>query len=322
MKYGEVPGVGKRVSRLVQGTVPVSTKKLEESFSLLDAVIEQGGTTFDTAHVYGSGDNERAFGQWMKERGNREEVVILAKGCHHNADRKRVTPWDIAADLHDSLARMKVEYVDLYVLHRDDPSVPVGPIVEALNHWKNEGLVRAFGGSNWSHDRVREANEYAAERGLAGFSATSPNFSLADQVKEPWPECITISGPRNEEARNYYAETRIPVFAWSSLAGGFFSGRITRENTSRWEDYYMKLAVECYASEENFRRLDRVAELAQRKDATIPQIAMAWVMRQGLNLFALVGCNNGEEFAQNAAALEIEISDEEAQWLNLDDERP
>jgi aryl-alcohol dehydrogenase-like predicted oxidoreductase len=320
MKYGEVPGVGKRVSRLVQGTVPVSTKKLEESFALLDAVIEQGGTTFDTAHVYGSGDNERAFGQWMKERGNREEVVILAKGCHHNSDRKRVTPWDIAADLHDSLARMKVEYVDLYVLHRDDPSVPVGPIVEALNHWKNEGLVRAFGGSNWSHNRVREATEYAAERGLAGFSATSPNFSLADQVKEPWPECITISGPRNVEARRYYAETQIPVFAWSSLAGGFFSGRITRENTSQWEDYYMKLAVECYASEENFRRLDRVAEIAQRKGVSIPQVAMAWVMRQGLNLFALVGCNNGEEFAQNAAALEIELSDEEAQWLNLEDE--
>lgn len=319
MKYGHVPGVEKRVSRLVQGTIPVGTKKLEESFALLDAVVEQGGTTFDTAHVYGSGDNERAFGQWIAERKNREEVVILAKGCHHNQDRKRVTPFDIAADLHDSLARMNVDYVDLYVLHRDDPSVPVGPIVEALNHWKNEGLVRAFGGSNWSHERISAADEYAVEHGLTPFSATSPNFSLADQIKPPWPECITISGPANEAARRYYMETQIPVFAWSSLAGGFFSGRLTRDNTSTFEDYFMKLAVDCYASEENFRRLDRVKVMATKKDATIPQIAMAWVMSRGLNLFALVGCNNGHEFAQNAAALEIELTEEESNWLDQGD---
>ena len=75
MRYGEVPGVEKRVSRLVQGTVPVGTKKLDESFAILDAVVAQGGNTLDTAHVYGNGDNERAFGQWIKERGNREEIV-------------------------------------------------------------------------------------------------------------------------------------------------------------------------------------------------------------------------------------------------------
>lgn len=317
MKYGSVPGIDKPISRLVQGTVPVGTKKLEESFALLDAVIEQGGTTFDTAHVYGGGDNERAFGQWIRERGNREKVVILAKGSHHNQDRKRVTPYDIAADLHDSLARMQVEYVDLYVLHRDDPSVPVGPIVDALNHWKDEGVVRAFGGSNWSHDRIRQANEYAAEKRVTGFAVTSPNFSLADQLREPWSECVTISGPKNESARRYYAETQIPVFAWSSLAGGFFSGRMTRENAPEWQDYFMKLAVDCYASEDNFRRLDRVTEMAEQKGATIPQIAMAWVMSQPLNLFALVGCNNGAEIAANAAALDIELTPQELLYLDL-----
>lgn len=317
MKYGSVPGVEKQVSRLVQGTIPIGTKKLEESFALLDAVVAQGGNAFDTAHVYGGGDNERALGQWMKERGNREKLVVLAKGCHHNQDRKRVTPFDIAADLHDSLARMQVEYVDLYVLHRDDPNVPVGPIVEALNHWRNEGLIRAFGGSNWSYERIREANAYAESHGLTKFAVTSPNFSLANQIREPWAECITISGPANEAARQYYRETQIAIFAWSSLAGGFFSGRITRENTQEWQDYYMKLAVDCYAVEENFQRLDRVKELAAKKGATIPQIAMAWVMRQGLNLFALVGCNNGEEYAANAAALEIELTAEECAWLDL-----
>jgi aryl-alcohol dehydrogenase-like predicted oxidoreductase len=317
MLYGNVPGVEKPVSRLVQGTVPVSGKELEKSFALLDAVLEQGGNTFDTAHVYGGGDNERAFGKWVKDRDAREKVVILAKGAHHNQDRKRVTPFDIAADLHDSLARMQVEYVDLYVLHRDDPEVPVGPIVEALNHWKNEGLIRAFGGSNWSHARLLAANDYAKEHGLTPFAASSPNFSLAAQITEPWAGCVTISGPANAEVREWYVKSQMAVFAWSSLAGGFFSGRINRANTASFDDYYMKLAVECYANEENFERLDRAQKLGEEKGLTLPQVALAYVMSQPLNLFALVGCANGEEFAANARALEMKLTPEECAWLDL-----
>jgi aryl-alcohol dehydrogenase-like predicted oxidoreductase len=322
MKYGAVPGLDKQISRLVQGTVPVSSKKKDESFALLDGVLEAGGNAFDTAHIYGGGDPERVFGEWLKDRGARGRVVILAKGCHHNQDRKRVTPHDIAADLHDSLARMQVEYVDLYVLHRDDPSVPVGPIVEALNHWKSEGLIRAFGGSNWSWERIREANEYAAQRGITPFACASPNFSLADQVQEPWAECLTISGPRNEEARDWYREQNLPIFAWSSLAGGFFSGRITRENKQSFEEYYMKLAVDCYASEENFRRLDRAKELAEGRGKSVTQIALAWVMSQPLNLFALVGCNTPEEYRANAEALEIELTARELDYLDLRADSP
>lgn len=322
MLYGRVPGVEKLVSRLVQGTVPVGTKELERSFALLDAVLEQGGNAFDTAHVYGGGDNERAFGKWIKERNVRRKIMILAKGSHHNQDRKRVTPFDIAADLHDSLARMQVEYIDLYLLHRDDPDVPVGPIVEALNHWKNEGLIRAFGGSNWSHPRILAANDYAVERGLTPFAASSPNFSLAAQMKEPWGGCITISGPSNEVTRAWYEKTQMAVFAWSSLAGGFFSGRINRENTRSFEDYFMKLAVECYATEENFERLDRAQKLGEEKGLTLPQVAMAYVMNQPINLFALVGCNNGDEFAANARALEVKLSPRECAWLDLRADTP
>ena len=321
MKYGSVPGIDKPVSRIVQGTIPVNSQRLEESFALLDAVLEQGGNAFDTAHVYGSGDNERVFGQWVKDRGVRDRIVILAKGAHHNQDRNRVTPFDIAADLHDSLARMKVDYVDLYLLHRDDPAVPVGPIVEALNEQIRAGRVRAWGGSNWTHARIQEANEYAWERNLIPMAASSPQFSLAEQVKEPWANCVTITGPQNEEARSYYSEAQMPVFAWSSLAGGFFSGRIRRDQTD-FEDYFMKLAVDCYALEPNFQRLDRAEELAARKAVTLPQIALAYVMNSPLNVFALVGCQNGEEFRANADALEIDLTEQETAYLDLQTESP
>lgn len=317
MQYGTLPGIRKPIARLVQGTVMLSSKRLAESSELLDAVFAQGGTTFDTAHGYGGGDCERVLGQWIRERGLREQVVVIGKGAHHNQDRQRVTPYDISADLHDSLARQKTEYIDLYLLHRDDPSQPVGPIVETLNEHKAAGKIHAFGGSNWSVARWQEANAYAAAHGLEGFVASSPNFSLAVQAKEPWINCISISGPKGADERAWYAAQQTPLFTWSSLAGGFFSGRFHRDNLADFDTYLDKLAVETYCTEENFRRLDRVQTLAEEKGMTIPQIATAYVLSVPLNIFALVGCNTGAEFADNVAAAARKLTADEVAWLEL-----
>ena len=150
MPYGHIPGINKPVSRLVQGTLMIGTSEREKGFALLDEIFELGGNTFDTAHHYGSGANERAVGQWVRERGVRDKVVIIGKGAHHSEDRKRVTPFDITADLYDSLARFQFDTIDLYLLHRDDPSVPVEPIIEVLNEHQQAGRIRAFGVSNWT----------------------------------------------------------------------------------------------------------------------------------------------------------------------------
>ena len=171
-----VPGIDKPVSRLVQGTMMVNSKQLEAGFAFLDAVLEQGCNTFDTAHVYGGGDNERSVGRWVHERGVRDQVVILGKGAHHNQDRQRVTPFDITSDLHDSLARFQFDYIDLYLLHRDDPSQPVGPIVEILNEHKRAGKIHAFGGSNWSVSRIQAANAYAADAWPGGVHGQQPKL--------------------------------------------------------------------------------------------------------------------------------------------------
>lgn len=94
MQYGNIAGLNKPVSRIVQGTTGINSKALDASFTLLDAAFAAGINTFDTAHTYGSGDNERTVGRWIRERGIRDKVVILAKGAHHSVDRKRVTPYD------------------------------------------------------------------------------------------------------------------------------------------------------------------------------------------------------------------------------------
>lgn len=321
MRYGNLPNISKPVSRLVQGTVMVRTDSLEASFQLLDDVYDLGGNTFDTAHGYGGGDCERAFGRWVAERGLRDKVVILGKGAHHNQDRRRVTPFDITSDLFDSLARMHIDHIDLYVLHRDDPAVPVGPIVEVLNEHCAAGRIHAFGGSNWSHHRIQAANEYADVHHLIPFAVSSPNFSLAVQVKEPWENCISLTGAQNAGARAYYQANQMPLFTWSSLAGGFFSGRFRPDNLEQFTAYLDRLCVDSYCYPENFERLQRVQELAQERGLTTAQIALAWVLGQPLNIFALVGCANRAEFAANVAALDLALTEDELRWLDVGGER-
>lgn len=319
MQYGKVPGVDLPVSRLVQGTVLMSSNDLDGSFRLLDEVFALGCNSFDTAHLYGGGDNERTVGRWVRERGVREKVVIIGKGAHHDTERNRVTPSDITADIFDSLTQFKFDYIDLYLLHRDDPSVPVGPIVEVLNEHLKAGRIHSFGGSNWTHTRIQEANAYAEAHGLTPFVASSPNFSLAERMKEPWLNCVSISGHQGQAARVWYAQTQIPLFAWSSLGGGFFSGRFTRDNLNSFQDFFDKVCVEAFCYERNFKRLDRARELAQKKGLAIPQIAVAYLMNQPMNIFALVGCRNGDEFKTNAGALEVKLSSEEIAWLDQGD---
>lgn len=317
MLYGKLPGIDRPISRLVQGTVMVQSAELDKSFALLDEIYSLGCNTFDTAHVYGSGDNERTVGRWVRERRIRDQVVIIGKGAHPNADRKRVTPYDISADLHDSLARFQFDAIDLYLLHRDDPAVPVGPLVETLNEHQEAGRIRAYGLSNWTHARIQEAQAYAAAHGLTPPVASSPHFSLAEQVNEPWPGCVAISGPAGVTAREWYSQTQMPLFTWSSLAGGFFSGRFRRDNLDTFVDYFDKICVSAYACEDNFRRLERATALAEEKGLTLPQVALAYVLSQPLNLFAIVGCRTGAEFAANLAAGQIKLSAGEIAWLEL-----
>jgi aryl-alcohol dehydrogenase-like predicted oxidoreductase len=315
MLYGSVQGLDKPVSRLVQGTVMVRSDAWESSVELLDAVFAQGCNTFDTAHVYGQGDNERTFGRWVNERGIREQVVIIGKGAHHNQDRQRVTPYDITADIHDSLARLRTDYIDLYVLHRDNPKAPVAEIVEVLNMHMLAGRIRAFGGSNWSHQRIQEANAYALKNDLVPFAVSSPHFSLAIQYKEPWDNCISLTGEQGADARAFYRDTQMPLFTWSSLAGGFFSGRFRPDNLDTFTAYLDKLCVQSYCYDENFARYRRAEELAAAKGVSVPQLALAYVHNQPWNVFTLVGCANGGEFAVNAAALDVTLTEQELAWL-------
>ena len=154
---------------------------------------------------------------------------------------------------------------------------------------------------------------------------SSPNFSLAEQAEPPWTGCISISGAEGDAARSWYLENQMPLFTWSSIANGFFSGRVNRENCDSLveEGAFDESAVRAYCTEDNFERLDRVGQMAGEKGLSIPQVALAYVLSQPLNIFALVGPRSGEEIKANLQSLQTKLSDEEMAWLNLErSERP
>ena len=194
----------------------------------------------------------------------------------------------------------------------------MGAVVELLNALHEEGWIGAFGGSNWTVERIAEANAYAAAHGLIPFSVSSPNFGLAEQVADPWGGgCVTVSGPSNAAARAWYAARRMPVIAYSSLGRGFFSGRVFSGDAARVGELLDPPAVKGYACPDNFERLRRCEELAARKGVTVPQLAMRWIFAQELNTFAVVSTSSPARMQQNIDALQIPLTAQEADYLDL-----
>ena len=322
MEYGRITNVDKPVSRIVQGTVFLREDNRENDGKLLDDVLAAGINAFDTGRTYGQ--NEKLFGEWVHSRGVRDQVMVLGKGAHPTNDKAyRVTPEDITADIEESLRQFGFDQIDLYILHRDDENVPVGPIVEVLDRHHRAGNIGGYGGSNWRYERIREANEYAAANGLTPFVASSPNLSLAVWKQPPWSGCVSISGPENADARAWYSQSGLAVLPWSSLAGGFMTGRFRRDNLATFTDYFDTNPIEAYATEDNFRKVDRLEELARQRDSTIPRVALAYVLDQPMNIFPLAAPRTAEQVRDNAEALTLKLTPEEIAWLELrTDQRP
>ncbi len=319
VKYCSIPYVNKPVSQIFYGTAIQPYLSGNDGNEILDSIYETGITAFDCARNYLLA--EVSLGKWMEARGNRDKIVLLTKCGHPDSSGKRVNEQAIREDFAISSEYLRTNYFDIYLLHRDDPDVDVGTIVEIFNALHAEGKIGAFGGSNWTHQRIEQANEYAYAHNLIPFSVSSPNFGLADQVQDPWGGgCVTISGSANAEAREWYEKTKMPVIAYSSLGRGLFSGKIKSKDAGRAADVLDPVAMRGYGCPENFERLRRCELLAEEKKVTVPQIAMAWIYSQKLNCFAVVSTTNASRMQENIDALHISLSMEEVAWLNLESE--
>jgi aryl-alcohol dehydrogenase-like predicted oxidoreductase len=294
--------LGRDLSTLVLGTALYQHAPLDVSVELLDAWIELGGNAIDTGRQYGNA--EAVLGPWLRERSLYDDVVIITKAGHYDehTGRPRVTRDDVTKDLQTSRRLLGLDSIPLLLLHRDDPTRPVGEILEELQPAVDAGHVRALGASNWTTARLEEAERYAQARSLAGFSCSSPNLSLAVANEEPWPGCVSI---HEQDALAWYERRGLPVFAWSSLAGGFFAG-VSTEHVTR-----------TYVDDANAERLRRTRSLAAARGFTPSQVALAWVLHQPLPVYAVIGPRTVAELEENVRALDVRITDEDVAWLDL-----
>lgn len=287
----------------------------EGQFEVADKLWDMGLHCFDCAAGYG----ERVLGEYLQSRGRVDEAVILTKGCHPNPYRKRVTPFDLLSDFHDSLAKLHRDYIDIYMLHRDDPTVPVSEIIPVLDQLQKEGKIGIYGASNWTMERFREANVFAAENGMDGFRAVSPHYSLAHQIADCWGGGVSITGPEHTGDRQWLAEEKIPVFAYSALSGGFVSGMFKSDDREAAATFLAPPMKKGYWADENFERLARAEQLATVYGVSVAQISMAWLFSQDLQVIPLQGGDSPQMYAQTLEAAHLQLKPEEVRWLNLEE---
>jgi predicted dehydrogenase/diketogulonate reductase-like aldo/keto reductase len=303
MPYGRIEGVDIPVSRLILGcdnqlTMPYASAMFDDFF-------ERGGNTFDTAYIYGGGAQERLLGRWVEQRGLRSQVAVLVKGAH----TPFCTPKFLNSQFLESLDRQKTDYADIYLMHRDNLDIPVGEFVDVLNEHHQAGRIKSFGGSNWSLERLREANAYAEKKGLQKFGVVSNNFSLARMVDPVWTGCVSAKDPT---FKSWLEKTQTPLLAWSSQARGFFTERAGRDKLGDAE------LLRCWYSDDNFQRRERAIELAAKKKVHPIHIALAFVLAQSFPTFALVGPRLVSETASSCEALSVQLTPEELRWLDLE----
>lgn len=304
MPMANIEGVERPVSKLILGCDNRNT--LAEGAIVWDAWWEAGGNAFDTGFVYGGGLHEKVLGDWLKARGVRDEAVVIAKGAH----TPYCLPGAIEAQLAISLERLGLERAPIYIMHRDNPAVPVGEFVEALNRLHEAGRIGVFGGSNWSPARIAEANAWAAARGMKGFTILNNNLSLAVMEKPVWAGCISSNDPATLAALRAGGLVHL---SWSSQARGYFLPEALRNRLPA------DTAPEtCFGSPANAERRRRAEVLAAEKGVSAHNIATAWVLGQSFPSLALIGPRSPGEIVSTLPGAALVLSEAEALWLNLE----
>lgn len=224
-------GSSLKVSALSMGTVNFGSKISEEqAFAHMDRYMELGGNLLDTAHVYSDwlpGERSRAeriIGRWLKSR-RPTDMVICTKGGHFNLDTpriSRVTPADLRRDLSESLDCLQTDCIDLYMLHRDNPALPVDEIMDCLNEFVHRGQVRYLACSNWTAQRITQANAYAKSQGLSAFLVNELMWSMADINPDAIPSDYVVM---DENTIRLGQESGMSFMCYSSLAHGYFTRR-------------------------------------------------------------------------------------------------
>ncbi|MET3979879.1 aryl-alcohol dehydrogenase-like predicted oxidoreductase [Mucilaginibacter sp. UYP25] len=248
------------------------TADQKTSFTLLDAFVDAGFDFIDTADVYSKwvpgnpgGESETIIGNWLKQGGKRDSIILATKvGKPMADDKKGLSKAYITKAVEASLKRLHTDYIDLYQSHDDDKETPLAETLEAYNDLIKQGKVRAIGASNYNADRLKEALQVSEQNGFARYETLQPEYNLYD---------------REDYETKYESlcrESNIGVITYYSLASGFLTGKY------RSEDDLNKSqrggGVKKYMNGRGFKILAALDKVAADYDTTPAAVSLAWVM--------------------------------------------
>lgn len=259
--------------------------KKDDCYGIIDEYIKAGGNMLDTARLYADGESEKIIGEYLEQTNSRSKVYISTKCAHPNIEtmhKNRLGRDDILSDVEKSLKSLKTDYIDILWLHRDDISVDVKPIINTLNKLINEGTVKYIGASNWTHTRIIMANKYASENGLKGFLASQILYNPA-KANESWDD--TLVAMHDEGEREFYETSKMPVFAFSSQAKGFFekyaAGTLSQKSKDR------------YYNNENIQTYSQIKKYADENNITVSNaVIKTLINKSNFDVFPIIGPSN------------------------------
>jgi aryl-alcohol dehydrogenase-like predicted oxidoreductase len=294
-----------RVSRLGLGTMLMGEKtSRQDAHRMLDRFLEAGGTFIDTADVYSDGGSEATLAHWLAQ--HREEVVLATKVGFAVSDPggTGLAPDRIVKACEASLRRLGTDVIDLYQVHVPDPDVPLEATLEALDGLVRAGKVRALGASNFPAWLLAWAVALQDRERWTPFVSLQPQYSLVERSIET-------------EILPFCRAAGLGVIPWGPLGAGFLTGKYRRGSRppagSRIADADSSLeeAYERRATERHFRVVDVAGEIAEERGATIPQVALAWLLGTDGVTAPIVGPRTIEQLDDVLGAIDLTLNEDE-----------
>jgi aryl-alcohol dehydrogenase-like predicted oxidoreductase len=310
MEYRRLGRTGLKVSELCLGTMQFGwTTDEANSTKVMDAFVAAGGTFLDTADVYttwgskglsGAGESEEIIGRWMKERRNRDSIVLATKvrgKMWQGPDGEGLSRGRVLRCCEDSLRRLQTDHIDLYQCHWADLSTPIEETLSALDDLMRAGKVRYIGASNYPAWRLMEAQWAADMRGYARFVSYQPQYSLMERAG------FEI------EAMPYCKHHGLGVMPYSPLAAGFLTGKYRRgaDVQSIRADEVCRL----YANDRGFAVIEELDRIAQAHGKTVSQTALAWLLTNPVVTSPIVGANSAAQLQESLGAAGYRLSPDE-----------
>ncbi len=296
MTFGGGEGIWNAIGKMDQPTVD----------GLVKDAIDRGVNFFDTANVYSAGRSENLLGQAFRNLGlARDQFVLATKVLGRmgpGVNQLGLSRYHILQSIDASLERLQLDHIDLYQIHGQDPLTPIEETLDALDDCVRAGKVRYIGVSNHAAWQIAKALGISERRGFARFQSVQAYYSLAGRDLER--EIIPLA-----------RDQRLAILPWSPLAGGFLTGKFSREGKTPQDARRSNFDFPPIDRERAFRIIDAARPIAEAHDASVARVALAWLLHQPAVTSVIIGAKTREQLLDNLASVDLALTSQELATL-------